>query len=202
MVMQPILLRLDARETAKPLMPFANASVSCAVIGDMTHAITAMTTAAGRKIPEILYDSLSGWRLMAYLMNNHWNDLYTPKYFWKGMKGRKSRIFVDTCPLTGYYIDNDILDPIYKFLKSPTGNVTFDNLMNNCLDSFFRACRDDMRAPRLWNTSRKKATPTVGNTFQTENYSINYQHLKTYHYEDGTKKYRRTTYRNQRKKMQ
>ena len=37
-------------------------------------------------------DSLSGWRLMAYLMNNHWNDLYTPKYFWKGMKGRKSRI--------------------------------------------------------------------------------------------------------------
>ena len=36
--------------TAKPLMPFANASVSCAVIGDMTHAITAMTTVAGRKI--------------------------------------------------------------------------------------------------------------------------------------------------------
>lgn len=43
------------------------------------------------------------------------------------------------------------------------------------------------RAPRLWNTSRKKATPTVGNTFQTENYSINYQHLKTYHYEDEQK---------------
>ena len=35
--------------TAKPLMPFANASALCAVIGDMTHAITAMTTAAGRK---------------------------------------------------------------------------------------------------------------------------------------------------------
>jgi len=92
-------------------------------------------------------DSLSGWRLMAYLMNNHWNDLYTPKYFWKGMKGRKSRIFVDICcPLTGYYIDDCILDPIYKFLKSPTGNVTFDNLMNKCLDSFFRACRDDMES--------------------------------------------------------
>ena len=40
------------------------------------------------------------------------------------------------------------------------------------------------RVPKLWNTSRKKATPTIGNTFQTENYSINYQHLKTYHYED------------------
>jgi len=29
-------------------------------------------------------------------------------------------------------------------LKSPIGNVTFDNLMNKCLDRFFRACRDDM----------------------------------------------------------
>lgn len=36
--------------TAKPLMPFVNASALCAVIGDMTHVITAMTTAAGRKI--------------------------------------------------------------------------------------------------------------------------------------------------------
>ena len=35
--------------TVKPLMPFVNASVSCAVIGDMTHAITVMTTTAGRK---------------------------------------------------------------------------------------------------------------------------------------------------------
>ena len=92
-------------------------------------------------------DKLSGWRLATYLMNHHWNDLCTPKYFWKGMKGRKSRIFVDTCcPLTGYYIDDCILDPIYKFLKSPTENVTFDDLMNDCLDSFFRACRDDMES--------------------------------------------------------
>ena len=37
------------RRTVKPLMPFVNASVSCAVIGDMTHAITVMTTTAGRK---------------------------------------------------------------------------------------------------------------------------------------------------------
>lgn len=35
--------------TVRPLIPFANASALCAVIGDMTHAITAMTTAAGRK---------------------------------------------------------------------------------------------------------------------------------------------------------
>lgn len=132
-----------------------------------------------RSRQEDCIDRLNGWRLAAYLMNNHWNDLYTPKYFWKGTKGRKSRIFVDACcPLTGYYIDNCILDPIYQFLKSPTENITFDCLMNECLDSFFRACRDDMESTRTLNTSRKKATPTVGNTFQTENHSINYQHLK------------------------
>lgn len=92
-------------------------------------------------------NGLSGWRLATYLINNHWSDLYTPKYFWKGMKGRKSRIFIDTCcPLTGYYIDNYILAPIYDFLKSPSENVTFADLMNDCLDSFFRACRDDMES--------------------------------------------------------
>ena len=92
-------------------------------------------------------DGLKGWRLATYLINNHWSDLYTPKYFWKGMKGRKSRIFIDTCcPLTGYYIDNYILAPIYDFLKSPSENVTFEDLMNDCLDSFFRACRDDMES--------------------------------------------------------
>lgn len=43
-----------------------------------------------RSRQEDCIDSLSGWRLVAYLMNNHWNDLYTPKYFWKGTKGRKA----------------------------------------------------------------------------------------------------------------
>ncbi len=55
-----------------------------------------------RSRQEDCIDRLNGWRLAAYLMNNHWNDLYTPKYFWKGTKGRKSRIFVDACcPLYG-----------------------------------------------------------------------------------------------------
>ena len=92
-------------------------------------------------------DGLCGWRLATYLTNNHWSDLYIPKFYWNGRKGRKSRTLVDTCcPLTGYYIDDCILDPIYKFLEFPTETVTFDNLMKDCLDSFFRACRDDMES--------------------------------------------------------
>lgn len=100
-----------------------------------------------RSRQEDCIDVLNGCRLATYLTNNHWSDLYTPKFYWNGRKGRKSRILVDTCcPLTGYYIDNYILGPIYDFLKSPSENVTFDNLMNVCLDSFFRACRDDMES--------------------------------------------------------
>ena len=34
-----------------------------------------------RSKQEDCIDGLSGWRLMAYLINHHWNDLYTPKYF-------------------------------------------------------------------------------------------------------------------------
>ena len=37
-------------ENRQTLDTFVNASALCAVIGDMTHAITAMTTVAGRKI--------------------------------------------------------------------------------------------------------------------------------------------------------
>ena len=100
-----------------------------------------------RSRQEDCIDRLNGWRLATYLTNNHWSDLYAPKYFWKGTKGRKSRIFIDTCcPLTGYYIDNYILATMYDFLKSPSENVTFDNLINACLRSFFRACRDDMES--------------------------------------------------------
>lgn len=36
-------------ENRQTLDAFANTSVSCAVIGDMTHVIIAITTAAGRK---------------------------------------------------------------------------------------------------------------------------------------------------------
>lgn len=87
---------------------------------------------------------LKGQRLATYLTNNFWNDLSPPKYYAKGGKYRYSKIFVSTCcPLTGYYIDNDILAPVYRFLKSPLEHISFDDLMNDCLYCFFRSCRDD-----------------------------------------------------------
>lgn len=90
-------------------------------------------------------DNLKGVRLLKYLVNNYWDVLYIPKVNWKHSydKRRRSRIFVtDCCVLTGYCFDHNILNPIYDFLKSPD-NTTLYELMDNCLDSFFKACMDD-----------------------------------------------------------
>ena len=50
-------------------------------------------------------DNLKGTRLLKYLVNNYWNDLYPHKTYWSRnyKKKRKSRVFVsDDCVLTGY----------------------------------------------------------------------------------------------------
>lgn len=93
--------------------------------------------------------SLSGVRLATYLNNNYRHRLFAPKTF-SGKAGRvrrKSQILVeDTCVLTGYYMDDLILLPIYEFLEKPDPAVTFTKLLDKCLDSFFRCCRDDVAA--------------------------------------------------------
>lgn len=70
---------------------------------------------------------------------------FVPKIYYKGRRRRRSRLFCTTeCPLTGYYMDNMILDPIYCFFTHPD-DTTFYDLIECCLDTFFRACRDDAR---------------------------------------------------------
>ena len=41
-------------------------------------------------------------------------------------------------------MDQEILQPIYDFLKAPD-NTTLYELMDRCLDNFFKACRDNMK---------------------------------------------------------
>lgn len=90
-------------------------------------------------------ENLHGARLAAYLHNNFGSHLFVPKIYYKGRRRRRSRLFCTTeCPLTGYYMDNMILDPIYCFFTHPD-DTTFYDLIECCLDTFFRACRDDAR---------------------------------------------------------
>lgn len=50
------------------------------------------------------------------------------------------------CPLTGYHMDNYIVDPIYKFLKGEGFDRTFEELMADCFAEWVKACREDMEA--------------------------------------------------------
>lgn len=92
-------------------------------------------------------NNLKGTRLLKYIVNNYWHDLYIPKTIWghNYKTKRESRVFVtNDCVLTGYCMDYEILQPIYDFLKVPD-NITLYELMDKCLNGFFKACRDDMK---------------------------------------------------------
>ena len=92
-----------------------------------------------------IIEELKGQRLATYINNHYWHELFPAKLYWKHRKSRKSRIIKDTsCSLTGYFMDDCILQPMYDFLRQPDENINFINLMNQCLEGFFSACRDDV----------------------------------------------------------
>jgi hypothetical protein len=108
---------------------------------------------------------LKGVRLYKYLMNNYYNDLFTPKYL--GYKNRKitgrqfifevrkdykgndytliySKLFKNNdCPLTGICFDNDILQPVYDFLKRPGKTTTFEDLMRDIENAISKCYRNN-----------------------------------------------------------
>jgi len=95
---------------------------------------------------------LEGFRLAKYIWNNYKNYIYEGKYYSKGKYvdgkyqyvSRRSKINLEkSCPLTGYYLDYDILKPIWGFLDSPRPNITFRDLMEECLEKWVKACEDD-----------------------------------------------------------
>ena len=100
--------------------------------------------------------NLKGIRLMKYIYNNFFNTIFKGKYFsiWSKkektykyykegypvLKYRHSKvIFTTDCALTGVCYDLDILEPIYNFLKKPSEDTTFEDLIQECIDNFDRA---------------------------------------------------------------
>lgn len=95
---------------------------------------------------------LSGARLAKYLHNNYATRIFKRKYIGHLNEKEKytpvySKCQVETsCVLTGYCIDDDILAPVYAFLKKPKKSVTFSDLMGDCLESWLSACEADYEA--------------------------------------------------------
>lgn len=97
--------------------------------------------------------NLSGIRLAKYIWNNYKNDIFKGKFYGKlvntlkdgtiikkdanypagvrHVKRYSKCILENDCVLTGVCYDYDILKPVYDFLKNPSANVTFADLINN-----------------------------------------------------------------------
>lgn len=100
-------------------------------------------------------ENLSGQRLATYIWNNYKKDLFKGKYYSTGgrydeagkyhHKFRYSKIQLQgqNCVMTGYCMDDSILDPIYKFLAKPDKNTDFMGLMNECANAWSKAMDDD-----------------------------------------------------------
>lgn len=86
---------------------------------------------------------LSGWRLATYLWNNYRSALFSGKYYSKNLKGRKSKCQIEhSCELTGYAMDEAILQPVYEYMNRPTG-MDFEDLMMDCFESWRIAVEHD-----------------------------------------------------------
>lgn len=84
-----------------------------------------------------------------YLWSNYKSDIFKPKQYYKNGKKRLSKIQLNNdFVLTGYYIDNEILAPIYDFLKKPD-NSSIEDLLNDCLNNWLSAGRKDYE---YWNS--------------------------------------------------
>lgn len=80
-------------------------------------------------------ENLQGVRLYKYLNNNY--SIYWCKYH------KKYRNLLDgNCPFTGYCMDEDFLQPIKDFMKTPT-NINFVELMEECVYSCLKAIQND-----------------------------------------------------------
>ncbi len=125
---------------------------------------------------------LSGQRLATYIYNNFGDVLFKGKYFsglpgaydtklihpcvknWeikqgpnKGKFGRSyySRITKENCcVLTGVCYDDDLLGPIYDFLKAPD-NTNFEDLLNNCFEALRKSVEDEVEYRIEYRNSRE-----------------------------------------------
>ena len=110
-------------------------------------------------------EELKGQRLATYIWNNYRSEIYSKKFYNGTIRTkpnkyhetnpsapefttwhRYSKIQIEAynCPLTGYCMDNEILDPIYKFLNKPEPHTNFKDLMEECFDSWIKACNADI----------------------------------------------------------
>lgn len=107
----------------------------------------------GNKIYDYIYlENLSGKLLVRYLQNYIVPHLLTNKYYltYKYVndkpetKSRHSKIIKEcACPLTGMCYDMYLIGPILEYLQKPNMKITYEDLMNECVESFFKCWHEE-----------------------------------------------------------
>ncbi len=112
-------------------------------------------------------EGLRGIRLATYIWNNYAKYITKGEYYHKKGKSRRSKVnmSMQDCPLTGYCLDCDILDSIIDCLHYTRLYEGYEQLVNECLNTFFKACSEDAG----WCTS--------------EEYFIDEAHANEYEYD-------------------
>ena len=63
-----------------------------------------------------------------------------------------SKIQIESsCPMTGYYMDNSLFYPILKFFTNPDKDKNLEELLKDCIDSFFGDYQKDLE----WQESKE-----------------------------------------------
>lgn len=73
-------------------------------------------------------EELRGVRLWKYLTNN---------------RSRWEALTPESCPYTGYYMDEEIRGPLLDFLDKPNQTQDLDQLIYECLQNWVQACDRD-----------------------------------------------------------
>jgi len=110
--------------------------------------------------------NLTGVRLLKYFINN-FDFLYKPKYLkyyddHKTHRMIKNKIAINTgnkyciaysniqketsCNLTGVCYDDDLLDPIYKFIQNPKDNKNFEDIICECFYNLKKSIENEIEA--------------------------------------------------------
>lgn len=118
-------------------------------VDDWSYSFDFVTAGRATGAPE--GDAL---RLARYMWNNYAGEITNGKYYgkliWNGDKCRHVKRYsrtsfeMDNCPLTGICYDYDILRPVLDCLHYKRFFETFDDLITDCLNSFFRAWQNEI----------------------------------------------------------
>jgi hypothetical protein len=114
-------------------------------------------------------EDLEGWKLARYIWNKFRFDIYKPKQYWicngrhntvgENAKHRESKILItgENCPLTGFIMDQYLLDPIVKFLNHPDERTTFRSLMKDCFSEWVMGCERDLEYAQSFERFKEEA---------------------------------------------